>query len=255
MSSYPIFQKWKDNKPAVNIFLRVPSGYIAELISTTDFDAITLDLQHGLIELEHSLPMLQAMRDDKFPMVRIAANDPAAIMKLLDIGAKGIICPMINSGAEAEKFVSACFYPPVGVRSYGPIRANLPASPTYLQDYHRDIVTFAQIETRESLDNLEEIAATKNLSGLYVGPYDLSISLGMNKLADFSDQTFMEHIKRILVVAKKYKLLTAIQVYNEEQAAMLANMGYNMVTPVEETATMLQAVTDKLERIKSKFKA
>lgn len=252
--SYPIFQKWKDNKPTVNIFLRINSSYIAELVSHIDFDAITLDLQHGLVELEHSLPMLQAIRNERFPMVRIAANDPAAIMKLLDIGAKGIICPMINTAAEAEKFVNACFYAPVGTRSYGPLRANVPARATYLQDYHRDIVTFAQIETRESLENLEEIAATKNLSGLYVGPYDLSISLGMSKIADFGDPAFMEHIKRVLAVAKKYKLITAVQAYKEDEAGMLANMGFNMVTPMEETAMIVQGITEKLQRVKSKFK-
>lgn len=251
---YPIFQKWKDNKPTVNIFLRINNTYIAELVSNIDFDAVTLDLQHGLVELEHSLPMLQAMKDDKFPMVRIAGNDPAAIMKLLDIGAKGIICPMINTGAECAKFVNSCFYPPRGVRSYGPLRANVPNRATYLQDYHHDLITFAQIETGESLENLEEIAATKNLSGLYVGPYDLSISLGMSKMADFSDPTFMEHIKRVLAVAKKYKLITAIQAYKEDDAAMLANLGYNMVTPMEETAMIVQGITDKLNRVRSKFK-
>src|ERR1700754_1462961 len=150
---YPIFEKWKSNKPTVNIFLRIPSGFIAELVSHTDLDAITLDLQHGLVELEHALPMLQAINKEKFPMVRIAANDPAAIMKLLDIGAKGIICPLINTSAEAEKFVQSCHYPPKGVRSFGPIRANLPARATYMQDYDDDIITFAQIETKESLDN------------------------------------------------------------------------------------------------------
>lgn len=252
--SYPIFQKFRENRPTVNIFLRINNSYIAELVSNIDFDAVTLDLQHGLVELEHSLPMLQAIRDDKYPMVRIAANDPAAIMKLLDIGAKGIICPMINTGAEADKFVKSCFYPPKGVRSYGPLRANVPNRATYLQDYHHDIITFAQIETRESLENLEEIAATKNLSGLYVGPYDLSISLGMSKVADFSDASFMEQIKRVLVVAKKYNLITAIQAYKEDEAAMLANMGYNMVTPMEETAMIVQSIREKLERVRSKFK-
>jgi len=252
--SYPIFEKWKSNKPTVNIFLRIPSGFVAELVSHTDLDAITLDLQHGLVELEHSLPMLQAMNKEKFPMARIAANDPAAIMKLLDIGAKGIICPMINTAAETEKFVQACHYPPAGVRSFGPIRANLPARSTYMQDYKNEIITFAQIETRESLDNLEQIAAVKNLSGLYVGPYDLSISLGMTKMADFSDPAFMDHIKRILAVAKKHNLITAIQAYKEEEAAMLANMGFNMVTPIDESAVLLQGVKDKLERVKSKFK-
>jgi 4-hydroxy-2-oxoheptanedioate aldolase len=251
--SFPIFEKFKANKPTVNIFLRINNSWVAELISQLDFDAITLDLQHGLVELEHSLPMLQAINKQKFPMVRIAANDPAAIMKLLDLGAKGIICPMINTAAEAEKFVQACFYPPVGYRSFGPIRSNLPARSTYLQDYKDDIITFAQIETKESLDNLEEIAATKNLSGLYVGPYDLSISLGMNKIADFSDPTFMGHIKRVLAVSKKYNLITAIQAYKEEEAAMLANLGFNMVTPIDESATLVQGVREKLERVRSKI--
>jgi len=251
---FEIFEKWTTNKPTVNIFLRIPNSWVAELISQLDFDAVTLDLQHGLVELESALPMLQAIHKEKFPMVRIAANDPAVIMKLLDIGAKGIICPMINTAAETEKFVQACYYPPVGVRSYGPLRSNLPARPTYLQDYRDDIVTFAQIETKESLDNLEDIAATKNLSGLYVGPYDLSISLGMTKMADFSDPTFMDHMKRVLSVAKKYKLVTAIQAYKEEEASMLANMGFNLVTPVDESATLVQGVREKLERVKSKFK-
>jgi 4-hydroxy-2-oxoheptanedioate aldolase len=252
--AFPIFEKWAQNKPTVNIFLRINSGYIAELISQLDFDAITLDLQHGLVELEHSLPMLQAIHKEKFPMVRIAANDPAAIMKLLDIGAKGIICPLINTAAEAERFVNACFYPPKGNRSFGPLRANVPARSTYMQDYDHDIVTFAQIETKEALDNLEEIAATKNLSGLYVGPYDLSISLGMSKMADFSDPAFLEHMKRVLAVAKKNKLVTAVQAYKEEDAGMLANMGFNIVTPMEESAVLVQGAREKLERVKSKFK-
>jgi 4-hydroxy-2-oxoheptanedioate aldolase len=123
-----------------------------------------------------------------------------------------------------------------------------------MQDYDDDIVTFAQIETKESLDNLEEIAATKNLSGLYVGPYDLSISLGMTKMADFSDPVFMDHMKRVLTIAKKYDLVTAIQAYKEDEAAMLANLGFNLVTPIDESATLVQGVKDKLERVRSKIK-
>lgn len=234
--------------------MRIPSGFIAEAVSYLDFDAITLDLQHGLVELETALPMLQAMSKDKFPMARIAANDPAAIMKLLDIGTKGIICPMINTKAEAERFVSACFYPPKGVRSFGPLRANMPARPTYMQDYHEDIVTFAQIETAESLDNLEDIASTENLTGLYVGPYDLSISLGLAKIADFTDPVLMGHIQRVLDVSRKYKLITAIQAYKEVDAAMLANMGFNVVTPVDESATLIQGIREKLDRVKSGIK-
>jgi hypothetical protein len=76
----------------------------------------------------------------------------------------------------------------------------------------------------------------------------------MTKMADFSDATFMEHMKRILAVARKYKLITAIQAYKEEEATMLANLGFNMVTPIDESATLVQAVREKLERVRSKFK-
>lgn len=253
MPTYRIFDKWSSGKPAINVFLKIPNAWTAEMISYLDFDAITIDLQHGPLDFPEMISMLQAMNKEKYPMVRLAWNDPAEAMHCLDAGVKGIICPMINNRAEAEQFVSACHYPPLGTRSWGPWRSNLPARPTYIKDYHVDIRMFAQIESKEGLKNVDEIAATPRLSGLYLGPYDLSIDLGYEKMADFSDPTFMKHVESVLAAARKHKILCAVQAYNEDDAANLAKMGFNMVTPVDESAVMLQAVKEKLARVIQKI--
>ena len=253
-SQYPIFSKWSSNKPTVNIFLKIPNAWTAEMISYLDFDAITIDLQHGPLDFPEMVSMLQAMNREKYPMVRLSSNDHAEAMHCLDAGVKGVICPMINNKEEAEAFVSACFYPPVGIRSYGPWRANLPPRTTYMKDYHLDMRTFAQIESKEGLKNVDEIATTKNLSGLYLGPYDLSIDLGYEKMADFSDPTFMKHVKAVLDAAKKNNLISVVQAYNEDDAAKLAMMGFSMVTPIDESATMMQAIKEKLARVIAKIK-
>ncbi len=251
--SYPIFQKWSAGKTTINVFLKIPNAWTAEMISYLDFDAVTIDLQHGPLDFPEMVTMLQAMNKEKYPMVRLAWNDPAEAMHCLDAGVKGVICPMINNKAEAEAFVSACYYPPAGTRSYGPWRANIPARSTYMKDYHEDIRLFAQIESKDGLMNVNEIASTPKLHGLYLGPYDLSIDLGYEKMADFSDPTFMVHVKAVLDAAKKYNLLAAVQAYNEDDAAMLGKMGFNIVTPVDESAVMMQAVKEKLSRVVAKL--
>jgi 4-hydroxy-2-oxoheptanedioate aldolase len=248
-SSYRLFEKLNIGKTGVNIFLRIPNAWTAEMMSCLDVDAVTLDLQHGLISFDSMVAMLQAMQKDKFPMARLKWNDPAHIMQVLDAGVKGVICPMINSKKEAEAFISACFYPPMGMRSYGPTRANLPPRPTYLKDYHHDIRTFVQIETKEGLENVDAIASAKNLSGLYLGPYDLSIDLGFEKVADFSDPAFMKHVHRVLEAAKKFKLIAAVHALHEEHALMLAGMGFNLVTPLDDSGILVQGAKDKLGRI------
>lgn len=114
------------NQTAVNAWLTIPSAWTAELLAQAGFDAMTLDLQHGLIDDATAVTMLQAISTtDAVPLVRLPWNDPAAVMRALDAGAYGVICPMINTRAEAEAFVGTCRYPPRGYRSYGPIRAAL----------------------------------------------------------------------------------------------------------------------------------
>jgi 4-hydroxy-2-oxoheptanedioate aldolase len=155
------------------------SSLIAELMALKGFDAVTVDMQHGVSDYNDLVPMLQAISTtETTPLVRTPWNDPAIIGRILDAGAYGVICPMVNTGAEAEAFVMACRYPPIGRRSVGPIRASLYAGSDYFAHANDEILTLAMIESRQALDNLDDILKTPHLDGIFVGPSDLAVSLG-----------------------------------------------------------------------------
>ena len=144
------------------------------------FDALCVDLQHGTSEAGDVLPMLQAIsQTDTVPFVRVAWNDPAAIMRALDLGAYGIIVPLVNTAEEAAKAVAACRYMPVGMRSSGPVRAMHYGGTGYQANADEEIIVMAMIETQEGLANLDAICATPGLDAAYIGPADLSYALGL----------------------------------------------------------------------------
>src|ERR1700722_491824 len=165
--------------PALNGWLCLPASFSAEIMAGQGWDSLTIDLQHGLIDYQVAVGMLQAISSGRAtPLVRVPWLDPAIIMKVLDAGAYGVICPLINSASEARQFVAACHYPPGGTRSCGPIRASIYAGPDYVANANRTIITMAMIETRAGLDNLDSILSVEGLDAIYVGPADLSIALG-----------------------------------------------------------------------------
>jgi 4-hydroxy-2-oxoheptanedioate aldolase len=239
------------NKLKINIFLKIPNSWTAEIVSNAGFDFITIDMQHGLIDYNTMLLMLQSLKSATAKiLVRSPWNEPSILMRILDAGASGIICPMINSSAEASSFVQACQYPPDGNRSFGPIRAKLVGTYSTLQQTNKEVLTFAMIETKEAIDNLEAIASTKDLHGLYIGPSDLSISLGLTKIADFRDENLVHILKNVIEVAQKYQLTTATQVYDVEQANIAKTLGFDIVTPIDDSALFENALKEKMEIIK-----
>ena len=128
---------WQEGKTVVNAWVTIPSAWSAEVMAHAGFDSLTIDMQHGLADYATALAMLQAVSTtDVVPLARVPWNDPAIIMRLLDAGAYGIICPMVNTRAEAEAFVGACRYAPRGYRSYGPTRAVVYAGADYLSLIH-----------------------------------------------------------------------------------------------------------------------
>ena len=123
---------WQAGKPVINSWLGIPSSFSAEVMANAGWDSLVVDMQHGMIDYQMMITMLQGISTtNTTPLVRVPWNDPAHIQKSLDAGAYGIICPMINNRAEAEKFVSSMRYAPVGSRSSGPIRASLYGGPDY----------------------------------------------------------------------------------------------------------------------------
>lgn len=249
MHTNSLKQRWQAGLTTVNGWLTIPSSWTAEVMAHAGFDSLTIDAQHGLAtDLTAILPMLQAVATtDTVALVRVPWNDPAAHMRMLDAGAQGIICPMLNTRAETEAFVLACRYPPLGYRSFGPMRAAL-GTPDYFQTANEQVITLAMIETAEAYANLDDIAQTPSLDGLYIGPWDLSLALGLKRIADFNDPDLLAVLQRVLDVTTKHGLLAGIHCDTPENAARMREMGFQMVTPITDTIMLQQAVAEGLRR-------
>ena len=146
---------FKKNIPIINTWLAIPSSFSAEVMANQGWDSVTIDMQHGLIDYSNAVNMLQAISTtNTIPLARVNWNEPGQIMKILDAGSYGIICPMVSNRKEAENFVQACQYPPRGYRSFGPIRASIYGGSDYAKHADKDILTLAMIETKDSLEKL-----------------------------------------------------------------------------------------------------
>ena len=133
---------WRSGGAVVNGWCGIPDSFAAEVMAHMGWDSIVIDLQHGVVDYQAMVRMLQAISTTNVvPLVRVPWNDPAMIMKALDAGAYGIICPMVNSRAECEAFVGACRYAPRGYRSSGPVRASLYGGPDYHAKADDEVVT------------------------------------------------------------------------------------------------------------------
>ena len=242
---------WDRGETAVNAWLNLPHPFPAEIMATQDFTSLTIDAQHGPNDYSNLLPMFQAMRaSGKTLMARVPWRDPTWIMKFLDAGAMGIICPMVNTRAEAEEFVSYLRYPPLGQRSWGPTRA-LFAYPDYNKDgANAAVLAFAMIETAEAFDNVDAIAATPHLDALYVGPSDLSLGMTNGALPpklDREEPEMIDAIKRILEAAHDNGKRAALHCGTPEYAARAVDWGYDMVTVATDSAILAQGAATTLK--------
>ena len=211
--------------------MTLPVPALAERMGVMGVESITLDMQHGSIENAHLLGMLQAIRaGGALPLARLAWNRPELIMKALDYGIEGVICPMVDSAAGAAAFVRAAKYPPLGNRSFGPFRAALHHEGDYFVDANRETMCFVMIETAGAVEELEEIAATPGLDGLYIGPWDLSVSLGLAGKADFADPTLSEVLDRVVALGRENGLFTGIFTIRPDDVPGLEARGFDLVT-------------------------
>ena len=165
--------------------MSIGNAYTAEVMANLGFDWLCVDLQHGLIDYQDLTAMLPAISTtETTPIVRVPWNEPYEIMKALDAGAYGVIVPMVNNREEALRAVSACRYPPVGLRSFGPIRAALYGGRGYSVESNGEIACIVMIETAEALENLQDIVTTPGVDGVYIGPSDLALALGLPAIGD-----------------------------------------------------------------------
>jgi 4-hydroxy-2-oxoheptanedioate aldolase len=243
---------WNEDASAINAWLGIPSTITAEIVSKQGFDAITIDLQHGINDYSTAVPMLQAISAcDATPMARVPWLEPGIIMKLLDAGALGLICPMINTPEEAERFVRYCRYAPQGERSFGPVRAGLVHGSGYVKQANDSIVTLAMVETSQALARVADIARTPGLTGIYIGPSDLGLSLGYEAKLDQTEPVVMDAIKRILEAAKNGGIRAGIHCLAPAYAREMLELGFDLVTMGTDIRLFTAAYADAMKALRA----
>jgi 4-hydroxy-2-oxoheptanedioate aldolase len=222
---------WAQGKTAVNGWLAIPNSFAAEVMAHQGWDTLTIDMQHGLIDDGALVSMLQAIQaTPTMPVVRVPWLEPSAIMKVLDAGAQTIICPMVNTREDAQKLVSYVRYAPKGGRSFGPVRAGMVHGADYASAANDNILVFAMIETKQALDNLDAICAVEGIDAVYIGPSDLSLSLGCKPVFDDVDTPVAQAIDHILARAKSHGLRAGVHNGRTDVARARLAKGFDFVT-------------------------
>lgn len=240
---------WAAGNSALNGWCSIGNPFTAEIMAAQGYDSVTIDIQHGALDYSSVLPMFQAMGGSGVvPMARVPWLDPGYIMKALDAGALGIICPMVNSRAEAAEFVSYMRYPPHGQRSFGPTRATI-AYGGYGTSANDEVLALAMIETAEGMANLEDIAATPGLDGIYVGPADLTLGTQQGRLPpgfDREEPEMIELIRRIAEVCAKNGIKACLHCGTPDYAAKAIGWGYDLTTVSSDSRLLASAAASSV---------
>jgi 4-hydroxy-2-oxoheptanedioate aldolase len=238
---------WARGEAVVNGWLSIPSAFSAEVMAHQGFDSLTVDMQHGVIDYQVAVTMLQGISTTgAMPMARVPWNDPARLMKILDAGAYGVICPMVNTRDEAEALVRACKYPPRGYRSWGPVRASIYAGADYGDHANDDIVVMPMIETAEAMKNLDAILSVPGVDGVYVGPSDLSLALGLKPRLDQTDAPVVEAQQKIAEACKRHGVIAGIHNSTAAYALKMIAQGYQFVTLASDSRHMAMKAAEEV---------
>jgi 4-hydroxy-2-oxoheptanedioate aldolase len=222
---------WKNGGAVVNGWLTIPNAFAAETMAHQGWDSLTIDLQHGVVDYQCAVNMLAAISTtNTVPVVRVPWLEPGILMKTLDAGAYGVICPMVNTRDDAAKLVAWTHYPPLGTRSFGPVRALLYSGADYPAHANDEVVIFAMIETKQALDNLDQILSVEGLDAVYIGPSDLSLALGCKPSFDDPERPVVEAIDHILERAKAHGVVAGIHNGAPRAALERIGKGFQFVT-------------------------
>jgi 4-hydroxy-2-oxoheptanedioate aldolase len=255
MKANALKKKVADGVNCVGGWVAIPNAFATEVYATQGWDCVTIDMQHGASDINDVVPLLQAIAaSDATPMVRVPWNDPAHIMRVLDAGAMGIICPMINTRAEAEALVRAGRYPPMGERSFGPFRASQYGA-DYWQKANEEVLLFAMIETRQAVSNLEEILAVKGINGVYVGPSDLSLSMGKPPTLDPTDKEVLMAIDIIVKTTRKWGHIAGVHTDGPATALRRFEQGFQMCTLLNDVRLLAMGAAQMVREVRGQAPA
>ena len=252
MRSNKLKEIWAKGDAVVNGWLSIPSGFSAEVMSHQGFDSLTIDMQHGVVDYQVAVSMLQGISTTGVvPLARVPWSDPARIMKILDAGAYGVICPMINTREEAQALVAACKYFPLGYRSWGPVRASIYAGSDYTPKTANDaLLVIPMIETAQAVKNIDEILSVPGIDAVYVGPADLSITLGCTPKLDQTEEPVVEAQKRIYEACKRHNVVAGIHCGGAPYALKMIASGYQFVTLASDGRFLAARAADEVAAVR-----
>jgi 4-hydroxy-2-oxoheptanedioate aldolase len=242
--------RWDADQPAFGLWSAIPASITAEMAAAAGYDYVCIDLQHGLSDEWTMVSTLQAATaGGTTPLVRPAWNEPGLIMRALDLGAAGVIVPLVGSREDAERAVAACRYPPAGTRSYGPSRAELVIGSSAPADLAAAALCFVMIETADGLDRVEEIAATPGLDGLYIGPSDLSLALGLTP--GVGGDALEAAIAHVGETARRHGLIAGMHCRTGDAARTRAEQGFRLVTVAIDSVLLKSVLARELSVARS----
>lgn len=241
---------WQAGEPSLGLWISTGNASTAEILGDVDFDYINIDFQHGLIDYPDAVSVMQALvQTDAVVTCRVPWNEPGIIGKVLDAGAMGVIIPMVNTVAEAEAAVRACRYAPQGARSFGPIRAARLFGADYASRANDEVVCVPMIETAEAIANLDAILDVSGIDAVYVGPADLSISLGLPPGTDNDDPSFDEALTKVIEGCKARGIAAGIH-SDPRVAPKRLEQGFQMVTVTSDTQAAASGARDALKTVR-----
>ena len=218
----------REDRTAIGLWISIEDPNVIEVLSRVGFDFFMFDCEHSPLSIEKTQALMMAMEgSDTVPMVRVPSNDRADIQKVLDAGAHGVMIPLVNSKMEAIDAVSYCRYPPEGIRGIGPWRAAR-FDREYLETANDEVMVILQVETKMAVENLDEILSVRGVDCIFIGPSDLSGSLGLIGEKDrLRHPRNLEAVERVVEAARRAKLPVATTMLHPP--GVLVEQGYDLV--------------------------
>jgi 4-hydroxy-2-oxoheptanedioate aldolase len=240
-------QRWAAGHPTLGAWLAIPSVLVAESTARIGFDYVCTDLQHGALDYADSVGLFQAVLvGGSTPIARVPWNEPGVVGKVLDAGAEAVIIPMVNTDEEAAAAVRAARYPPLGARSYGPTVAGTRSS-DYAAAANDVIAVIPMIETVEALRHLDDILSVPGVDAIYVGPADLSLSLGLAPGNNDDTASFREALDAIVTGCRRHGVVAGIHATGALTARRL-EQGFTMVTVTSDAVALRAGLVAEMAR-------
>ena len=246
-------RKARDGQPALGTMCNAASPLIAEWLGHSGYDFIVVDLQHGETNLDGVQVMLQALSSTPAtPVVRVPANVPMYIQRVLDLGAYGVIVPLVNTRTEAEAVAASVRYAPKGARSWGPVRGSIYGGADYFAKSAEELLALVMIESAEGLRNAREILAVDGIDGCFVGPADLNISLGFSpdRLPELAPET-EDGIAVIADAARAAGKIAGVHAFSLDDAKRRIAQGFRFVTVMAETRMIRAGAGEVLSALRA----